>query len=50
MAKHTIENPDSAGKKRVSKDGRLWLGEDYQGEMVEYAVKKLDGGDSEDTT
>jgi hypothetical protein len=42
LGEHTIENPRDAGVKRVSKDGRLWLGEEYEGKQVEYAVKIVD--------
>jgi hypothetical protein len=45
MASHTIDDPDDAGKKRVAKDGRLFLGEEFEGERVEYAVRRV--GDDE---
>lgn len=45
MGEYTIESPDEAGRKTVS-DGRLWLGKEYSGKEVEYAVKVV--GDADD--
>lgn len=42
MGKHTIEDVDSAGEKAVASDGRLFLGQEYAGKRVEYAVKVIE--------
>lgn len=36
-----MEDPDETGKKEVN-DGRLWIGSDYEGKTVEYAIKVID--------
>lgn len=40
-----IEDPDDSGKKGVDGGGRLYLGSDYEGREVEYAVRVV--GDDE---
>ena len=46
MSKHIIEDPDDTGRKRIS-DGRLWLGKEYSGKKVEYAVKVIEEDNNE---
>jgi hypothetical protein len=45
MSKTTITDPDGAGQKQVAQDGRLYLGERYAGERVEFAVKIVESDD-----
>lgn len=41
MATVTLEGEVESGTKQV-KDGRLWLGKEFEGKTVEYAVKVID--------
>lgn len=43
-----MEDPDRSGSKSVDGQGRLYLGDDYAGEEVEFAVKKTDSEENND--
>lgn len=45
---YTIDEPDDAGKKEVPDSGRLFLGSEFEGMEIEYAVKILGEAEEED--
>lgn len=46
---YVMEDPDVAGKKEIS-DGRLWLGKEYNGKTVSFAVRVIDEDENEEVT
>jgi len=42
MTEVKVENPDSMERKEVDGDGRVYLGRDLSGEMVEIVVTVVD--------
>lgn len=49
MAEHTIQNPDkTVSNHTVNNAGTVYLGDDFAGETIEFAVKILDDGEGDD--
>lgn len=43
----TLRGEEVESGTKVVKDGRLWLGKEYEGKRVSYAIRVIDEGEEE---
>lgn len=47
MGEYRMDDPDETGTKSADSQGRLFLGKEYEGETIEYAIKVVSTEDEQ---